>query len=146
MSLSEKSSSLEKVRTNHSIPYPSNLTTRINGQNKGIMLEEKEQLSLESMFYCSRFEDCSAPRCPLDILIDIRTEVEEDPKCKMAKATRHKYWLSMPEYLKSKLPFQGYFESEYNRMRSAKERWNALSEEKKAEIRERMRNGRTVKA
>ena len=93
-----------------------------------------------------RFEDCSAPKCPLDILIDIRTEVEEDPKCEMAKATRHKYWLSMPDYLKSELKFEGYFESEYNRMRSAKERWNALSEDKKAEIRERMRNVRTVKA
>ena len=145
MSLSEKSSSLEKVRTNQSTPYPSNLTARINGQNEGIMLDEKEQLSLESMSYCSRFEDCSAPKCPLDILIDIRTEVEEDPKCEMAKATRHKYWLSMPDYLKSALKYQGYFESEYNRMRSARERWNALSEDKKAEIRERMRNVRTVK-
>ena len=144
--LSIKSSSFEKVRTNHSTPYPSNLTTRINGQNESVMSGEKEQLSLESMSYCSRFEDCSAPKCPLDILVDIRTEVEEDPKCEMAKATRHKYWLSMPDYLKSELKFEGYFESEYNRMRSAKERWNALSEDKKAEIRERMRNVRTVKA
>ena len=143
--LSIKSSSFEKVRTNHSTPYPSNLTARINGQNKGIMSGEKEQLSLESMSYCSRFEDCSAPKCPLDILVDIRTEVEEDPKCEMAKATRHKYWLSMPDYLKSALKYQGYFEPEYNRMRSARERWNALSEDKKAEIRERMRNVRTVK-
>ena len=37
---------------------------------------------------------------------------------------------------------EGYFESEYNRMRSAKERWLALPEQKKAEIRERMKNVR----
>ena len=46
----------------------------------------------------------------------------------------------MPDFLKSELRYQGYFESEYNRMRSARERWLALPEQQKAEIKERMKN------
>ena len=57
----------------------------------------------------------------------------------MAKATRHRYWESMPESLKRELPFEGYFSSEYHRIKSARERWESLSEERKAEIRERMK-------
>ena len=122
----------------------SNLTHRINETKNDSFSGNKEALSLESMSYCSRFEDCSAPKCPLDILINLRTEVEEDPRCEMAKATRHRYWESMPESLKKELPFEGYFSSEYHRIKSARERWESLSEDKKAEIRERIRNVRPV--
>jgi len=42
------------------------------------------------------------------------------------------------------LPYEGYFQSEYARMKAAKERWDALSEDRKAEIRERMRHAKTT--
>ena len=54
----------------------------------------------------------------------------------MAKATRHKYWESMPEDLKKALPFQGYFRAEYNRMEAARRRWESLSDDEKSRIRE----------
>lgn len=129
-------------RYNSLIETPSILTHRINETKSSECSGNKEAISLESMSRCARFDFCSAPKCPLDILINLRSETDEDPRCEMAKATRHKYWLSMPDFLKSELKFEGYFESEYNRMRSAKERWLALPEQKKAEIRERMKNVR----
>ena len=104
--------------------------------------EDNEEFTILSMRCCSRFETCSAPLCPLDILIDKRTDFPDNEKCGMAKATRHRYWQNMPDYIKRELLFQGYFEAEYNRMRSAPDRWNALSESKKAQIKERLRNAR----
>ena len=130
----------QTLEGNYSKETPSILTARINGQKIDSFTTELEGLSLESMSYCSRFEDCSAPKCPLDILINLRAETDEDPRCEMAKSTRHKYWESLQDSLKSKLKYQGYFESEYNRMRSAKKRWLALPEQQKAEIKERMKN------
>ena len=126
--------------SNQSTPTPSILTARINETKNDSFSGNKETLSVESMSYCARFEICSAPKCPLDILIDLRFQDPEDPKCEMAKATRRKYWLSMPDEIKSELRYQGYLESEYTRMRSAKERWLALPEQQKAEIKERMKN------
>lgn len=102
---------------------------------------ELEQLSLESMSYCSRFDDCSAQKCPLDILIASRHEAEGDPRCGMAKPTRHKYWQSMPARLKEKLPFQGFLEAEYNRKIAARERWESLTEYERNEVRERLKGG-----
>lgn len=127
-------------RYNLSKHEPSNLTHRIKETKPTEYSRDKESLSLESMKYCARFDFCSAPKCPLDILISQKFQDSDDPKCEMAKATRHKYWESMPDTLKQMLPCEGYFESEFNRMRSARERWLALPEQKKAEIRERMRN------
>ncbi len=134
-------------KTSNQSPHaPSILTARINGQkNAKYEVEkeiERELRSFEAMKTCSRFEFCSAPKCPLDVLINSRSEINGDPKCEMAKATRHKYWESVPGFLKSDLPLQGYFESEYTRMKSARARWDALPEEKKAEIREKMKNVR----
>jgi hypothetical protein len=129
-----------KVTSNQSPHAPSILTARTNGTKIIEYAVENDTLPLESMSRCSRFDECAAPKCPLDILIASISEMDEDPKCEMAKATRHKYWSSMPEYLKKLLPFQGYFESEYTRMKAARARWNALPEEKKAGMRERMKN------
>ena len=140
MKAESKQGNLE--RYDYTKETPSIPTARINGTKSSECSSNKEAISLESMSYCSRFEDCSAPKCPLDVLINLRAETEDDPECEMAKATRHKYWESMPDSIKSELKFEGYFESEYNRMRSAKERWLALPEQKKAEIRERMKNVR----
>lgn len=97
------------------------------------------------MKFCSRFDSCSAPKCPLDIFINTIPEIEGDPKCEMAKATRHKYWESMPDDLRSRLPYEGYLQSEYTRIKAAKERWESLPEDKKAEIRERMKSIRNPK-
>ncbi len=140
MNLLNKSSSQGEVRTNQSTPHLSILTTRINGIKSSECRGNEEALSIEAMSRCARFDFCSAPKCPLDILINLRTEIDEDPRCEMAKATRHKYWESMPDYLNTELKFEGYFEVEYNRMKSARARFDALPEEKKREIRERMRN------
>ena len=86
------------------------------------------------MSRCARFDFCSAPKCPLDILIDFRIETETDPRCEMAKATRHKYWESMPDEIRSDLKFEGYLESEYNRMKSARERWDSFLKSKRENI------------
>ena len=112
------------------------LTDTINRKNESHRNTDNEALSLQSMKYCSRFDSCSAPKCPLDPLIDSRSENDWDPKCGMAKATRHKYWESMPEDLKKALPFQGYFRAEYNRMEAARRRWESLSDDEKSRIRE----------
>ncbi len=91
------------------------------------------------MKFCSRFDSCSASRCPLDLLIDTRYEDPEDPKCEMAKPTRHKYWESMEPDLRSLLPFQGYFEAEFDRMKAAREHWKSIPEEQKQAIKERLK-------
>ena len=135
---------LERGTSNQSTHAPSILTARINGQKNDSSSKDKETLSNESMSTCARFDFCPAPKCPLDILINLRIETETDPRCEMAKATRHTYWESLPDEIKKELKFEGYFEAEYNRMRSAKERWLALPEQKKAEIKERMRNVRST--
>ena len=118
------------------------LTARTKPQIESDYQEDKEELTLQSMGYCSRYKTCSAPLCPLDILISERTDFPDNEKCGMAKATRHRYWESMPESLKRELPFEGYFSSEYHRIKSARERWESLSEDKKAEIRERIRHAK----
>jgi hypothetical protein len=112
------------------------LTDTINRKNESHRSTHNEALSLQSMKYCSRFDSCSAPKCPLDPLIDSRSENDWDPVCGMAKATRHKYWESMPEDLRKVLPFQGYFRAEYNRMEAARKRWESLSDDEKSRIRE----------
>lgn len=140
VSLDEITASDNEGRYNSITHVPSILTARTKGLNERDCTVTKETLSVRSMEYCSRFESCSAPKCPLDILINLRTVVEDDPECEMAKATRHKYWESMPEDLRSALPFKGYFESEYRRMKIAREKWESLPDDQKAAVRERMRN------
>lgn len=132
-----------KVTSNQSPDAPSILTARINGHKNAkhtVAKEmEKEFQSFEAMKTCSRFEFCSASKCPLDVLINFRSEINGDPKCEMAKATRHKYWESMSPESRSLLPYEGYFESEYRRMKSARERWDSLPEDEKARIKARLR-------
>jgi len=112
------------------------LTDTIKRKNESHRSTDKEALSLQSMMYCSRFNSCSVPKCPLDPLIDRRSENDWDPVCGMAKSTRHRYWESMPEDLRKALPFQGYFRSEFNRMEAARRRWDSLSDDEKNRIRE----------
>jgi rubredoxin len=132
----------DKERDNSITQDPSILTHRIKQPKSSDISVAEWKESILCMSTCSRFDSCSAMKCPMDIFINERTELEGDPRCGIAKATRHKYWESLPEDLRSRLPYEGYFQSEYARMKAAKERWNALSEDRKAEIRERMRNVR----
>ena len=96
-----------KVRDDFITHDHSILTARINGQNESKCSEDAEQFLERPMSYCSRFDSCSAPKCPLDIFIESRIEVEGDPKCGVAKATRHKYCKTMPDRLKKHLPYEG---------------------------------------
>ena len=125
-------------RSNYTMSTPSILTERINEQNTIKHVHSSEDVSIIIMRQCSKYESCSAPKCPLDNLTDLRTYVKGDPKCDMAKATRHAYWESLPEDMRKMLPHEGYFKSEYTRMKAARERWLALPEDKRAEIRARM--------
>ena len=133
---------------NHSGGYQAILTTPTERQ-KSIKSRNnnnnKDMLSIKTMSYCSRYDSCDAPKCPLDILIDSRIIADGDPKCGMAKATRHKYYLSMPEELKNELPYEGYFKAEYSRMKAARERWESMNEEQKNELIERMKTVRAAK-
>ena len=131
----------ERGMSNITRETPSILTARLNRQNKSDTGIDEDLLSQESMSVCARFDFCSAPKCPLDPLMGLRTEVEDDPKCEMAKATRHKYWTSMKEDLRSLLPFQGYLKTEYNRIRSAKMRWEVIPDYQKKAIIERLKRG-----
>ena len=149
-SLSQFSGLKGKGRYNSITNDPSILTARGKEEKNSDFQVTEWTNHVRSMSACSRWESCPAMKCPLDPLINARMPYDpeldgefKDSKCTMAKATRHKYWLSMPDYLKSELPFQGYFEAEFNRIRSARDRWDSLSEDKKAEIRERLKNARS---
>ncbi len=103
------------------------------------ILNDLEIASTDMMAYCSRFEVCNAPLCPLDPLIDKRISQPGDEKCSMPKSTRHKYWITMPEDLKRYLPYEGYFKAEFSRIKASQERWNNLSTEERLKIIERGR-------
>jgi hypothetical protein len=141
-SLSEFSDVEGKGRYNSITNDSSILTARINRPKLSDYRSSYWTLPVQTMRYCSRFESCSAMKCPLDPFISQRSSLEDEQTCSMAKATRHGYWESMPEYLRRALPFQGYLEGEFRRIKAAKERWNSLPEDRKAEIRARMKNGR----
>ena len=118
--------------------YHSNLTTTTK-ENKIVSKGERnkaigEDSTLTSR-YCSRFESCPVPKCPLDPMINERSEIEGDPECTMPRQTRHRYWEAMSQDLKDILPFQGYFEQELNRINAARARWHALPEDEKERIR-----------
>jgi hypothetical protein len=134
----------EEGTSNYTKETRSNLTHRINGKKNDSRSVNLEALSLESMSRCARFDICSAPKCPLDILVNLRIQDETDHRCEMAKATRHKYWLTLPDSIKKELKFQGYFESEYNRMKSARERWESVPDEKKQEILSKLKNASVI--
>ncbi len=93
-----------------------------------------EGISIKLMSYCSRFSSCDAPKCPLDPLIEMRSNLEGNDRCEMAKATRHRYWESMPEDIRKYLPYEGYFKAEFSRIRTSHDRWDKLPPEEKSRI------------
>ena len=53
------------------------------------MEELKEtKKNTERMAKCPSFINCSATKCPLDELYDIRVKIPSDPKCKATKRSR----------------------------------------------------------
>lgn len=148
-SLSEFSETENGGRHNSIASNPSILTDRIDGAKSSECQSSRWTLPTRSMEYCSRFDSCPVMKCPLDPQINDRMPFDpeldgefKDSRCTMAKATRHKYWEAMPEDLREALPFQGYFEGEFKRIIAAKQRWESLSDDKKAEIRGRLKNVR----
>lgn len=114
-----------------SVPTNTTIETILNPQD-----EDLESLSLEPMKYCARFESCSAPKCPLDILIAVRHYEPGEPKCDMAKNTMKKYYESMPDRIKKFLPYGDLLESKYNRSMAARERRDTMSDENKQKLSE----------
>ena len=130
---------------NYTKEHQTTLTIPTNRQTSGKESLSKDLLSIKTMSYCSRYNSCEAPICPLDILVKKRTYAEGDPECEMAKATRHKYWENMPDPLKSELPYRGYFEREFTRIMAARERWESLSEEERQGVLDRLKDIRNSK-
>lgn len=93
-----------------------------NGTNVPVKKGDLDHLAGILMRYCPKFDSCSAAKCPFDPASSERAYFEGDPACALSKAKRHRAWESMPEDLKKVLRFQGYFESEYNRIAAARRR------------------------
>lgn len=129
----------EKVKMSKSISQDLPILTDTTKTEKSTYSEDLEAISTMLMKHCSRFDSCDAPKCPLDPLIDSRLDLEGNDKCGMAKATRHRYWESMPDRLKRYLPYEGYFRTELTRMSTARRKWDSLTEEEKSIIKERGR-------
>ncbi len=130
-------------RVKHSIDATSGMRDTTNRTKSSSYGATGTMDEMRFISYCSRSDYCPAMKCPLDPCIDERMEYDEDldgefkdSRCTMAKATRHRYWESMPEDLWKALPFQGYFRSEYNRMEAARKRWESMSENERDRIRE----------
>ena len=148
-SLSQFSELKDTGKYNYTSDPPSILTARGNEEKNSDFQITEWRNHVRSMSACSRWESCPAMKCPLDPLINARMPYDheldgefKDSKCTMAKATRHKYWEAMPEDLREALPYQGYFEGEFKRIVAAKQKWDSLPEDKKAEIKGRLKNVR----
>ena len=144
-SLSEFAELKGKGGYNYITHDPSILTARGKVEKNSDFQVTEWRNHVRSMSACSRWESCPAMKCPLDPLINARMPYDpeldgefKDSKCTMAKATRHRYWESLPEDLRSTLPFQGYFEGEYRRIKAGRERWESMTDEQREEIRQRI--------
>ena len=126
-------------------PNPSILTTRGNEEKNSDFQVSEWTNHVRSMSACSRWESCPSMKCPLDPEIGSRMPYDpeldgefKDSRCTMAKATRHRYWESLPEDLRNALPFQGYFEGEFKRIKAGRERWESMTDEQREEVRQRI--------
>ena len=71
---------------------------------------------IQPMYECPQFNHCSAPRCPLDPDIDLRSQrYPEEDKCKAQKPTRVRIGLKHSEVL----PHKGLTKKEYNGLKNA---------------------------
>jgi len=94
--------------------------------------------ALAIMQLCPKWDHCNAPKCPLDPFIKLRYEEPGDPKCKLSRNKRHEIWENLPEDLKKCLPFQGYFEKEYN----YRKRFFGMTEGQKQELISRLKKNK----
>lgn len=67
---------------------------------------------------CPRYERCSVPICPLDLLQDGRTRLAGEPVCTLPKSRRLRIGQG------SELPRQGLTKKEW----AARQRWESLTE------------------
>ncbi len=144
-SLSQFSGLKGKERYNSITHDPSILTARGKEEKNSDFQVTEWTNHVRSMSTCSRWESCPAMKCPLDPLINARMPYDpeldgefKDSRCTMAKATRHRYWESLPEDLRDALPFQGYFEGEFKRIKAGRERWESMTDEQKDQARQRI--------
>ena len=72
---------------------------------------------------CPSFNNCNVNVCPLDPLSREKERLQGEGSCKSEKPTRMRIGAKYPDLL----PFKGQTKREFQ----AKERWNALSPEKK---------------
>ena len=86
------------------------------------MTANTELKSRSIMRQCARFERCSAPICPLDLLEDERDYIRGEQKCTSPKSRRIKVGRD------SELPRKGLTKSEW----AASQRWERLSDTEKA--------------
>ena len=90
--------------------------------------KSKEFASKRLMELCERFESCSVPICPLDLLQDVRDRLPGEPRCQRSKAKRIRIAQG------SELPRKGRTEAEW----AAEKRWQGMTEEQKRTARERL--------
>jgi hypothetical protein len=79
--------------------------------------------------FCSRFQSCSAPRCPLDPDIEKHVTLPGEKRCTMAKATRVKYAAAAGDPMVDGLT---------GRERSGKARWDAMTPAEREEAKMRL--------
>ena len=110
-SLSQFSGMKGKERYNSITNDPSILTARGKEEKNSDFQVSEWANHVRSMSACSRWESCPSMKCPLDPEIGSRMPYDpeldgefKDSRCTMAKATRHRYWESLPEDLRNALP------------------------------------------
>lgn len=93
-----------------------------------------ETKSIKIMRECPRFERCSVPVCPLDLLRDKRDALRDDSKCHLPKSRRHRIGKG------TDLEHQGLTKREW----AAVKRWEALSEDQKQRRKANLRAGSRI--
>jgi hypothetical protein len=84
---------------------------------------------------CPSFDTCSAPKCPLDPDIELRTDrLSGEEKCKAHKPTRMKIGAKYPDLL----PYGGLTGREFK----GKMAWEGKSEDEKRAVKERFEKTR----
>ena len=148
-SLSEFSGLKGKGGYNYTSDPPSILTVRGKEEKNSDFQVTEWANHVRSMSACSRWQSCPSMKCPLDPEIGSRMPYDpeldgefKDSRCTMAKATRHRYWESLPEDLRNALPFQGYFEGEFKRIKAGRERWESMTDEQREQVRQRILKAR----
>lgn len=98
------------------------------------MIDEVESEPVEIMKQCPRFDRCSVPICPLDLLQEDRTRLAEEPMCGLPKNRRLQIGVD------AELPRQGLTKREW----AAKQRWESQSEDEKRHRVANLRQGSSV--